>query len=144
MRTTLTPPRRGADYGVSTGAVSVDMTKVKARKDEIMLGDRRGVESWLEGMPGCTLIRGHARFTDPHTIAVGNDLLHADRIFLNLGGRAVVPDLPGLADLDYLTNVGILELDTLPEHLVIIGGSYIGLEFAQMYRRFGARRPTSP
>ena len=131
--------RRGADYGVSTGAVSVDMAKVKARKDEIMLGDRRGVESWLEGMPGCTLIRGHARFTDPHTIAVGNDLLHADRIFLNLGGRAVVPDLPGLADLDYLTNVGILELDTLPEHLVIIGGSYIGLEFAQMYRRFGAR-----
>lgn len=131
--------RRGADYGVSIGAVSVDMAKVKARKDEIMLGDRRGVESWLEGMPGCTLIRGHARFTDPHTIAVGNDLLHADRIFLNLGGRAVVPDLPGLADLDYLTNVGILELDTLPEHLVIIGGSYIGLEFAQMYRRFGAR-----
>jgi pyruvate/2-oxoglutarate dehydrogenase complex dihydrolipoamide dehydrogenase (E3) component len=131
--------RRGADYGVSTGAVSVDMAKVKARKDEIMLGDRRGVESWLEGMPGCTLIRGHARFTDPHTIAVGDDLLHADRIFLNLGGRAVVPDLPGLADLDYLTNVGILELDTLPEHLVIIGGSYIGLEFAQMYRRFGAR-----
>jgi pyruvate/2-oxoglutarate dehydrogenase complex dihydrolipoamide dehydrogenase (E3) component len=131
--------RRGADYGVSTGAVSVDMAKVKARKDEIMLGDRNGVESWLEGMPGCTLIRGHARFTDPHTIAVGDDLLHADCIFLNVGGRAAVPDIPGLADLDYLTNVGILELDSLPEHLVIIGGSYIGLEFAQMYRRFGAR-----
>ena len=131
--------RRGADYGVSTGEVSVDMAKVKARKDEIMLGDRTGVESWLEEMPGCTLIRGHARFTNPHTIAVGDDLLHADRIFLNVGGRAVVPDMPGLADIDYLTNVGILELDAVPEHLVIIGGSYIGLEFAQMYRRFGAR-----
>jgi pyruvate/2-oxoglutarate dehydrogenase complex dihydrolipoamide dehydrogenase (E3) component len=131
--------RRGADYGVATGEVSVDMAKVKARKDAIMVGDRSGLESWLEGMPGCTLIRGHARFTDPHTLAVGDDVLHADRIFLNVGGRAVVPDMPGLADLDYLTNVGILELDTLPEHLVVIGGSYIGLEFAQMYRRFGAR-----
>ncbi|GAY15150.1 FAD-containing oxidoreductase [Mycobacterium sp. shizuoka-1] len=131
--------RRGADYGVSTGAVSVDMAKVKARKDGIVLGDRSGVESWLEGMDGCTLIRGHARFEDPHTLRVDDQLLRADRIFLNVGGRAVVPDLPGLSDIDYLTNVGILELDTVPEHLVIVGGSYIGLEFAQMYRRFGAR-----
>ncbi len=131
--------RRGADYGVFTGDISVDMAKVKARKDGIVLGDRSGVESWIESMPGCTLIRGHARFTDPHTIRVGDDVLTADRIFLNVGGRAVAPDLPGLADIDYLTNVGILELDTLPEHLVIVGGSYIGLEFAQMYRRFGAR-----
>ncbi|MCV7217908.1 FAD-containing oxidoreductase [Mycobacterium crocinum] len=131
--------RRGADYGVFTGDISVDMAKVKARKDGIVLGDRSGVESWIEGMPGCTLIRGHARFSDPHTIRVGDDVLTAYRIFLNVGGRAVAPDLPGLADIDYLTNVGILELDTLPEHLVIVGGSYIGLEFAQMYRRFGAR-----
>ncbi|MCX2934482.1 FAD-containing oxidoreductase [Mycobacterium sp. CVI_P3] len=131
--------RRGADYGVSTGEVSVDMAKVKARKDGIVLGDRSGVESWLESMAGCTLIRGHARFTDPHTLTVGDRVLHADRIFLNVGGRAVAPDLPGLSEIDYLTNVGILELDTLPEHLVVIGGSYIGLEFAQMYRRFGAR-----
>lgn len=131
--------RRGAEYGVSTGEISVDMSKVKARKDGIVLGDRGGVESWIEGMPGCTLIRGHARFSDPHTIRVGDDVLQADRIFLNVGGRAVAPNLPGLADIDYLTNVGILELDTLPEHLVIVGGSYIGLEFAQMYRRFGAR-----
>ncbi|GAA2802649.1 FAD-containing oxidoreductase [Mycolicibacterium pallens] len=131
--------RRGADYGVFTGDISVDMAKVKARKDGIVLGDRSGVESWIEGMPGCTLIRGHARFSDPHTIRVGDDVLTAGRIFLNVGGRAVAPDLPGLADIDYLTNVGILELDTLPEHLVIVGGSYIGLEFAQMYRRFGAR-----
>ncbi|OBG89927.1 mercuric reductase [Mycobacterium sp. E136] len=130
--------RRGAEYGVSTGDVSVDMAKVKARKDKIVHGDREGVESWLEGMDGCTFIRGHARFSDPHTIRVDDRVLHGDKIFLNVGGRAVAPDMPGLSDIDYLTNVGILELDTVPEHLVIIGGSYIALEFAQMYRRFGA------
>jgi pyruvate/2-oxoglutarate dehydrogenase complex dihydrolipoamide dehydrogenase (E3) component len=131
--------RRGADYGVGIGAISVDMSKVKARKDAIMLGDRKGVEDWLDGMDGCTVIRGHARFTDAHTLRVGDDVLHAERIFLNVGGRAVVPDIPGLTDIDFLTNVSILELDTLPEHLVVVGGSYIALEFAQMYRRFGAR-----
>ncbi|MGX9792148.1 FAD-containing oxidoreductase [Mycobacterium sp. MMS18-G62] len=131
--------RRGAEYGVGTGEVTVDMGKVKARKDKVMLDDRNGVESWLEGMSGCTLIRGHARFEDPHTISVDGRVLEADKIFLNVGGRAVAPDMPGLSDVDYLTNVGILELDTVPEHLVIIGGSYIALEFAQMYRRFGAR-----
>jgi pyruvate/2-oxoglutarate dehydrogenase complex dihydrolipoamide dehydrogenase (E3) component len=131
--------RRGADYGVNTGPVSVDMSKVKARKDGIVLDDRAGVENWLDGMDGCTVFRGHARFEDPHTLRVGDDILSADRIFLNVGGRAVVPDLPGLADVDYLTNVSILELDTVPEHLVVVGGSYIALEFAQMYHRFGAR-----
>jgi pyruvate/2-oxoglutarate dehydrogenase complex dihydrolipoamide dehydrogenase (E3) component len=131
--------RRGAEFGVGTGAISVDMAKVKARKDDIMLDDRKGVEDWLNGMDGCTVIRGHARFTDPHTMAVGDETLQAERIFLNVGGRAVVPDIPGLADTDFLTNVSILELDTVPEHLVIIGGSYIALEFAQMYRRFGAK-----
>ncbi|HKV22376.1 MAG TPA: FAD-containing oxidoreductase, partial [Mycobacterium sp.] len=130
--------RRGGEFGIGTGEISVDMTKVKARKDKVMTGDREGVESWLEGMDNCTLIRGHARFTDPHTVQVDDQVLRADKIFLNVGGRAVVPDMPGLADVDYLTNVGILDLDTLPEHLVIIGGSYIALEFAQMYRRFGA------
>ena len=131
--------RRGAEYGVGTGEVTVDMTTVKARKDRIMLGDRSGVESWLEGMDNCTLIRGHARFEDPHTVRVDDRVLQADEIFLNVGGRAVVPELPGLSGIDYMTNVGILDLDTLPEHLVVIGGSYIALEFAQMYRRFGAR-----
>ena len=131
--------RRGAEYGVGTGDITVDMAKVKARKDKVMLDDRNGVESWLDGMDGCTLIRGHARFESPHTIRVDGQVLEADKIFLNVGGRAVVPDLPGLSDIDYLTNVSILELDTVPEHLVIIGGSYIALEFAQMYRRFGAR-----
>ncbi len=135
--------RRGAEFGIvvgdGTADVTVDMAKVKARKDEIMLGDRHGVESWIDGMAGATLIRGHARFEDPHTVSVDGELLRADKIFLNVGGRAIVPDIPGLSDVDYLTNVGILDLATLPEHLVVIGGSYIALEFAQMYRRFGAR-----
>ncbi|MGV0776130.1 FAD-containing oxidoreductase [Mycolicibacterium elephantis] len=130
--------RRGAEYGVATGDVTVDMRKVKARKDDIVHGDRQGVEGWLEGMPGCTVIRGHARFESPHTIRVDDRVLQADRIFLNVGGRAVAPDMPGLSDIDYMTNVGILELDAVPDRLVIIGGSYIALEFAQMYRRFGA------
>jgi pyruvate/2-oxoglutarate dehydrogenase complex dihydrolipoamide dehydrogenase (E3) component len=131
--------RRGAEYGIGTGEITVDMAKVKARKDKVMLGDREGLESWINGMDGCTFIRGHARFGGPHTLRVDGQVLEADNIFLNVGGRAVAPDMPGLSDIDYLTNVGILELDTVPEHLVIIGGSYIALEFAQMYRRFGAR-----
>ncbi|CDO08743.1 mercuric reductase [Mycolicibacterium cosmeticum] len=131
--------RRGAEYGIGTGDISVDMAKVKARKDKIMLDDRAGVESWIEGMDGATLIRGHARFVDPHTVDVDGVRLTADRFYLNVGGRAAVPDLPGLDGIDYLTNVSILQLDTVPAHLVVIGGSYIGLEFAQMYRRFGAQ-----
>ncbi|MGA7050527.1 MAG: FAD-containing oxidoreductase [Mycobacterium sp.] len=131
--------RRGREYGIGTGPVSVDMAKVKARKDEIMLNDRKGVEDWLEGMDGCNVFRGHARFEDPHTLRVGDRVLHADRIFLNVGGRAVVPDIPGLSDVEFLTNVSVLELDTVPSRLVIVGGSYIALEFAQMYRRFGAQ-----
>jgi pyruvate/2-oxoglutarate dehydrogenase complex dihydrolipoamide dehydrogenase (E3) component len=131
--------RRGADFGIGTGEVDVDMAKVKARKDAIMLADRHGVEDWLEAMNGAVLIRGHARFVDPHTIEVDGELLRGERIFLNVGGRAVVPDFPGLDGIDYLTNVGILDLDEVPEHLVIVGGGYIALEFAQMYRRFGAR-----
>jgi pyruvate/2-oxoglutarate dehydrogenase complex dihydrolipoamide dehydrogenase (E3) component len=131
--------RRGAEYGVGTGEITVDMAKVKARKDKIMLDDRRGLESWIDGMAGCTFIRGHARFETPHTLRVDGQVLQADKVFLNVGGRAVAPVMPGLSDIDYLTNVSIMELDTLPEHLVIIGGSYIALEFAQMYRRFGAR-----
>jgi pyruvate/2-oxoglutarate dehydrogenase complex dihydrolipoamide dehydrogenase (E3) component len=129
--------RRAPEYGIGTGEVTVDMARVKARKDKIILDDRSGLESWLEGMKGCTLIRGHARFTGPHTISVDGRELEADEIFLNVGGRAVA-NIPGLSDVDYMTNVGILELDTIPEHLVVVGGSYIGLEFAQMYRRFGA------
>ena len=131
--------RRGGDFGVLVGGpVAVDMKKVKARKDAVSGDSRRGVESWLAAMERCTVIRGHARFESPRTIRVNDELLEASRIFLNLGGRASVPAMRGLDQVSYLTNTTILDLDTLPRHLVIVGGSYIGLEFAQMYRRFGA------
>jgi pyruvate/2-oxoglutarate dehydrogenase complex dihydrolipoamide dehydrogenase (E3) component len=129
--------RRARDYGVSTGAVAVDMKAVKARKDMISTRAREGVESWLKGMERCTVYRGHARFVAPHEIEVGADRLTAKHIFINVGGRARIPDLPGIDHVATLTNTSILGLDTLPEHLVVIGGSYVGLEFAQMYRRFG-------
>jgi pyruvate/2-oxoglutarate dehydrogenase complex dihydrolipoamide dehydrogenase (E3) component len=130
--------RRGAEYGVGTGPVTVDMKKVKARKDEVSGKSRVGVESWLKGMERCTVFEGHARFESPHTMSIDGETIEAERIFLNVGGRAVAPDMPGLAAIDYLTNSSIMALDTLPKHLVIVGGSYIALEFAQMYRRFGS------
>jgi pyruvate/2-oxoglutarate dehydrogenase complex dihydrolipoamide dehydrogenase (E3) component len=114
------------------------MARVKARADAVSANARAGVENWLRGMKGCTVVQGHARFEAPDTVRVGDDQLSAPRIFINVGGRAVVPDLPGVNQITYLTNTSILMLDRIPEHLVIIGGSYIGLEFAQMYRRFGA------
>lgn len=132
--------RRADEYGVVLdGAVGIDMKKVWARKQAVTMNARTGLEDWLGGMPGCRLVRGHARFTAPHEIEVDGERLSAPKIFLNVGGRAVIPDMPGLAGIDYLTNTSIVELDTLPEHLVVIGGSYIALEFAQMYRRFGAK-----
>src|SRR5271156_5054327 len=131
--------RRAAEYGVSTGGdVTVNMKAVKARKHMISSRSREGVESWLENMERCTVYRGHARFVSPREVQVGEDRIVAKQIFINVGGRALVPDLPGIDRVAALTNTSILELDTLPEHLVVIGGSYIGLEFAQMYRRFGA------
>ena len=130
--------RRGAEYGVGTGPVLIDMKRVKARKDEVSGNSRRGVEGWLDGMERCTVFRGHARFEDAHTMNVGGETIRGEHIFLNVGGRAVAPDMPGLSAIDYLTNTSILDLDTVPAHLVIVGGSYIALEFAQMYRRFGA------
>jgi pyruvate/2-oxoglutarate dehydrogenase complex dihydrolipoamide dehydrogenase (E3) component len=130
--------RRGAEYGFGVGPIAVDMKRVKARKDEISGESRRGVESWLDGMQRCTVFRGHARFEDAHRMSVDGEVIEGERVFLNVGGRAIAPDMPGLADIDYLTNSSIMALDTLPEHLVIVGGSYIALEFAQMYRRFGA------
>jgi pyruvate/2-oxoglutarate dehydrogenase complex dihydrolipoamide dehydrogenase (E3) component len=131
--------RRADDYGVTLGgSVGVDMKKVWARKQAVTMNARTGLESWLSGMPGCSLLRGHARFTAPHEIELNGVRLTAPKVFLNVGGRAHVPDLPGLAEIDYLTNRSIIELDTLPAHLLVIGGSYIALEFAQMYRRFGS------
>lgn len=131
--------RRGSDYGVTIGSpISIDMKRVKERADTVSFNARNGVEKWLRGMEGCTVINGHARFTGPHQIDIDGQVFTAPRIFINTGGRANVPDMPGVKDVDFLTNTSILALDTLPKHLVVIGGSYIGLEFAQMYRRFGA------
>jgi pyruvate/2-oxoglutarate dehydrogenase complex dihydrolipoamide dehydrogenase (E3) component len=132
--------RRAADYGVVLDAPPrIDMVRVKARADTVSANARAGVEKWLRGMNGCTVLQGQARFTAPDTIAVGDDMLTAPRIFINVGGRAIVPDWPGLDRVGYLTNTSMLQLDRVPQHLVVIGGSYIGLEFAQMYRRFGAQ-----
>jgi pyruvate/2-oxoglutarate dehydrogenase complex dihydrolipoamide dehydrogenase (E3) component len=131
--------RRAADFGVTIGGpVGIDMKAVKARKDKVSFDARTGVERWLRGMKHVSVIEGHARFESPTEVRVGGELLTAPRIFINVGGRALVPDMPGVGDVRYLTNTSILELDAVPRHLVVVGGSYIGLEFAQMYRRFGA------
>ena len=130
--------RRAADYGVVTGPVTVDMARVRARADAVVREDRDGMERWLRAMPRCTVLRGHAHFEAPDVIAVGDDRLTAPRIFINVGGRAIVPALPGVDRVPHLNNSSMLALDRLPAHLVVVGGSYVGLEFAQMYRRFGA------
>ncbi|MBQ4854070.1 FAD-containing oxidoreductase [Rhodanobacter sp. B2A1Ga4] len=132
--------RRAADFGVVlTGGVGIDMARVKSRADTVIANARHGVRTWLDGMDGCTVIEGHARFEDAQTLRVGEERLTAPQIFLNVGARAAVPDMPGVHDVPYLTNTSILGLDRVPPHLLIVGGSYIGLEYAQMYRRFGAR-----
>jgi pyruvate/2-oxoglutarate dehydrogenase complex dihydrolipoamide dehydrogenase (E3) component len=131
--------RRGADFGVVTGPVSVDFARVRARALAVRDHARDGVERWLRDMPRCTVILGHARFEAPDVLRVGDDQLSAPRIFINVGGRAVVPTLPGVDRVPHLNNSSLLALDRLPAHLVVVGGSYVGLEFAQMYRRFGAQ-----
>jgi pyruvate/2-oxoglutarate dehydrogenase complex dihydrolipoamide dehydrogenase (E3) component len=132
--------RHAGDYGVViNGQVTVDMAKVKARKDKVSGDSRTGLEKWLRGTDNCTVYTGHARFLSDREVAVGDATLSADRVFINVGARAVVPTLPGLTSIPYLTNSSIMDLDTLPRHLIIVGGSYVGLEFAQMYRRFGSK-----
>jgi pyruvate/2-oxoglutarate dehydrogenase complex dihydrolipoamide dehydrogenase (E3) component len=133
--------RQAASFGVLGGSdeIKVDMRTVKARKDAVVDASVASLTSWLEGLDGLTLIRGEARFIGTKRIAVGADELEADKIFINVGGRASVPDWPGIHDVAFLSNTSMMALDVLPEHLVIVGGSYIGLEFAQMYRRFGSR-----
>jgi pyruvate/2-oxoglutarate dehydrogenase complex dihydrolipoamide dehydrogenase (E3) component len=131
--------RRAAEFGVRIdGAVSVDMRKVKARKDEISGQSRTGLESSLKKLANCTVYEGHARFESPREVSVGEERLTADRIFINVGARAVVPEMPGVEQIDYLTNSSMMGVDFLPKHLIIVGGSYIGLEFGQMFRRFGS------
>ncbi len=131
---------RAAEYGFSTGGeVKADMKAVAARKDKVIADSRSGVETWLDGMERCTVHRGHATFLSPHEVSVNGETISADRIFINIGGRANVPAMPGIDKVSYLTNSTMMEVDFLPEHLVIVGGSYIGLEFAQMFRRFGSK-----
>lgn len=131
--------RRGGEYGFAAQAnVTVDFARVMARKAKVTLDARSGNENWLSTMKGCTLYRGHARFESACEVRAGDDLLTAPQIFLNTGGRAVIPDFAGIDRIDYLTNASIMALDVLPEHLAIIGGSYVGLEFAQIFRRLGS------
>ncbi len=131
--------RRGAEYGFSAGDVRVDMRAVKARKDGVVGQSSSGVTNWIGGMKNVKLERGHARFTAPRTVAVNGHSFEADKVFINVGGRALVPDIPGVKEVPFLTNTSMMEVDFLPEHLVVVGGSYIGLEFAQIYRRFGSK-----
>src|SRR5919109_293288 len=131
--------RRAAEYGVMiNGSITVDMKRVKERKDAVVHRSKEGVETWLKSTENLTVYVGHARFEDTHQVRVGEELLEADKIFINVGGRAYVPPLRGLDQVPYLTNSSMMEVDFLPEHLIIVGGSYVGLEFGQMYRRFGS------
>ena len=132
--------RRGADFGVVIdGAITVDMQQVKARKDAIVRQSNEGVTNWLKTMDNLTVHEGHGRLESANTVSVNGTVLEAERIILNVGGRALVPEMPGIHDIPYFTNSNMMDVDFLPEHLIVIGGSYIGLEFAQMYRRFGSR-----
>ena len=132
--------RRAADFGVVIDApVRVDMKQVKARKDEIVARSNTGVTNWMKNLDNGTVFEGHGRLEGPNTVSVNGETLEAEKIFINVGARALVPEVPGLDGVDYLNNTRIVDLDVLPEHLIVIGGSYIGLEFAQMYRRFGSK-----
>ena len=132
--------RRAAEYGVvTTGQVHVDMKAVKARKDAIVRRSNTGVEGWLKSTENLTVYEGHGRFEGPHTVRVGHDVSEAPQVFIDVGARAYVPPMPGLDTVDFLTNATMMDVDVVPEHLIIVGGRYIGLEFAQMYRRFGSQ-----
>src|ERR1700726_1931711 len=131
--------RRASDYGVTIGGpVGVDMKAVKARRDAVVEPSRLGVERSLKTLEGCTVYEGHARFIAEKKVAVNGSELAADRIFINVGARAAIPPIPGLEHVPYLTNSSMMDIDFLPAHLIILGGSYVGLEFAQVYRRFGS------
>jgi len=131
--------RRASDFGVTLdGPVRVDMARVHARMKEISGQSQGGLTTWIERMQNVDLLRGHARFEAPNRVEVDGQQLEADRIFINVGARPFVPEIPGLDSVDYLTSSGMLQLDTLPKHLIVVGGSYIGLEFAQVFRRFGS------
>jgi len=131
--------RHASDFGVEIdGAVRVDMKRVKARKDEISGKSRDGVERMLSETPNCTVYRGQARFVSDSEMEVNEEVLSAGQIFINAGARAAVPPIRGLGNVTYFNNSSILEIDFLPPSLIVVGGSYIGLEFGQMFRRFGS------
>ena len=130
--------RRAADFGVTAGPVGVDFAAVMARKNAIVANSRSHLEAWLSGLSHCTVIEGQARFVSPTALRVSDDVLEAERFFVNVGCRAEAPDFPGRDQVRTLNNTTLLELDALPERLVIVGGSYVGLEFAQIFRRFGS------
>jgi pyruvate/2-oxoglutarate dehydrogenase complex dihydrolipoamide dehydrogenase (E3) component len=131
--------RRAADYGVETGAVKVDMPQVKARKDALVERSTSSLEKWLSTLPNVHVFRGQARFIASRTVTVGAETLTAERVFIDVGGRPYVPELPGVRQVPYLTSESMMDVDFVPAHLLIVGGSYVGLEFGQMYRRFGSR-----
>ncbi len=131
--------RRAGDYGVTIdSSITVDMKKVKARKDAVVRRSNEGLEQWLKTTERVTVHEGHGSFEAAHQVRVGDDILEAEKIFINVGGRAATPALPGHDQVSYFNNSTMMEVDFVPEHLIVIGGSYIGLEFAQMYRRFGS------
>jgi pyruvate/2-oxoglutarate dehydrogenase complex dihydrolipoamide dehydrogenase (E3) component len=130
--------RRGVEYGFTIDNLRVDMQRVKARKDAVSGRSSKAVEEWLRGTANCTVIQGHARFQSPNSVVVNEEVLQADKIYINVGGRASVPEMPGVHDVPFLTNSSLMNIDFLPAHLIIVGGSYVGLEFAQIYRRFGS------
>jgi pyruvate/2-oxoglutarate dehydrogenase complex dihydrolipoamide dehydrogenase (E3) component len=132
--------RRAAEYGVDiSGPVKVDPVRVKARKDALVQRSTKGIEKWLRSLENVTVYTGQATFLDAHTVRVGADTLSGKRVFINVGGRPFVPNMPGVDRVPYLTNESLMDIDFLPEHLIVVGGSYVGLEFGQMYRRFGSR-----
>jgi pyruvate/2-oxoglutarate dehydrogenase complex dihydrolipoamide dehydrogenase (E3) component len=131
--------RQAARWGVRTGEVSVDLPRVVARKDQVVHQWRSGLERKVQQRPNLHLVRGHGRFEGPHRVRVGDQVLEGERIFLDTGARPSIPPIPGLDQAGYLTNEGILQLTDLPEHLLVLGGGYVGLEFGQMFRRFGSR-----
>jgi pyruvate/2-oxoglutarate dehydrogenase complex dihydrolipoamide dehydrogenase (E3) component len=131
--------RRAAEYGIRIDGVAVDMRRVKARKDALVARSIESLEQWLGALANVTIVRGRARLLDAHTVRVGADALSAERIFLDVGGRPTMPKLPGVDTVPYLTSETMMNVDFVPGHLVVVGGSYVGLEFGQMYRRFGSK-----
>jgi pyruvate/2-oxoglutarate dehydrogenase complex dihydrolipoamide dehydrogenase (E3) component len=132
--------QRAAEYGIRIeGSVTTDMARVKARKDALVASSSSSEEKWLKSLANVTVYQGQACFLDAHSVRVGTEALAGERVFIDVGGRPLVPPLPGASEVSYLTSESMMDIDFLPGHLIVVGGSYVGLEFGQMYRRFGSR-----